>query len=93
MGEFLKCDTEGCDHVEQVGTITAEMVERPCPVCGSSLLTQDDWNQWSSVISPMLKAVVSLSEGAPEGGSKTKVSVHVHNQKLTVIAETTQENE
>lgn len=87
MTEFLKCDTEGCSHVEQVGTITADMVERPCPVCGSSLLTKEDWVKWSAVISPLLKAIMPLTEATTEDGPMIKTTVGLHNNKMTATVE------
>lgn len=40
---FLKCDTKGCLHVEMHDKLVKEMVGKPCPQCGSNLLTEDDW--------------------------------------------------
>lgn len=56
MAEFLKCDHEGCSHVEMCGPFTQEMVGKPCPVCGSSLLTQEDFDGWQRHVAPLIAA-------------------------------------
>ena len=60
MSEFLKCDAEGCDHREDVDLITAELVGKPCPKCGASLLTQHDWEFYSTVMRPGMDLMESL---------------------------------
>lgn len=49
MSEFLKCDAPDCDHHEDVLRVTADMVGKACPKCGESLLTQEDWDVYSSL--------------------------------------------
>jgi hypothetical protein len=41
-GEYLKCDTPSCDYFEMM-PVVVELVGKPCPKCGASLLTQDDY--------------------------------------------------
>lgn len=60
MSEFLKCDAEGCDHREDVEHITDELVGKPCPKCGANLLTQDDWDFYSTVMRPGMDLMESL---------------------------------
>lgn len=59
MSEFLKCDAEGCDHVEDVAEITVDMVGKPCPKCGANLLTPEDWTFYSTVFRPGLDALAA----------------------------------
>lgn len=40
---FLKCDKKGCVHVEFHDDITSALIGKPCPHCGSNLLTQEDY--------------------------------------------------
>ena len=42
---FLKCDAKGCVHVELHKTITKDMINEPCPNCGSNLLTAEDYQE------------------------------------------------
>jgi hypothetical protein len=41
-GEYLKCDTPSCDHVEMT-PIVVENIGKPCPKCGANLLTPNDF--------------------------------------------------
>jgi hypothetical protein len=59
MSEFLKCDAAGCDHRETVGEITADMVGKACPKCGSNLLTEEDWTFFSTVFRPGMHALAA----------------------------------
>ena len=40
---FLKCDKKGCLHTEFHDEIILELVGKPCPVCGSELLTVQEF--------------------------------------------------
>lgn len=86
MSEFLKCDAEGCDHREDVGRITAEMVGKECPKCGSNLLTKSDWDVYSSFQAGMdaLEAAgikLRADAGTPEDG---RVSVNYHDGQINI---------
>lgn len=48
--DFLKCDTKGCLHVELVDQISANHIGKECPVCGSNLLTREDFDDFTSII-------------------------------------------
>jgi hypothetical protein len=39
----LKCDALGCDYEEPVPAITRDLIGKPCPKCGASLLTEQDF--------------------------------------------------
>lgn len=78
MAEFLKCDRPGCDHVEKVGRITADMVGLPCPKCGDNLLNQEDWENWqtfSALFGILSEAVDGVSDG-PHSALSIKVGLH-----------------
>lgn len=84
MSEVLKCDAENCGHVEQVGKITADMVGMPCPVCGSNLLTEEDWVAWQP-ISELLDVVNRLGGSGVAGvGDKMSLRVGLHGPKTTI---------
>ena len=83
MNEFLKCDAEGCDHVEQVGTITEDHVNMPCPACGANLLTQADWDDWKSM-QGLLTAIEGVAVPADESDPGIAVSVGLHNKETTI---------
>lgn len=40
---FLKCDSKGCPHMEFHAEITKMHVGKPCPRCGTNLLTPTDY--------------------------------------------------
>lgn len=65
MSEFLKCDAEGCDHIENVDAITSEMVGKPCPICGANLLTQEDWMFYRDVLRPSMDMMTKLGLSRP----------------------------
>lgn len=91
MGEFLKCDSQDCDHVEQVGIITADMIDMPCPKCGANLLTAEDWEAWQP-FSEMLGLVSDLTASSPTSDKpKVAMCVGLHGKKTTIEIEPTQD--
>lgn len=85
MSEFLKCDAPTCEHVEQVGIITEDMVNTPCPVCGANLLTQADWNDWR----PFSKLLSDVRAIEPEDGEgMVTLSVSLHDKSVRIGIET-----
>lgn len=74
MGYFLKCDAEGCSHIEDVEGLTQEMVGRPCPKCGESLLTQEDFDGSVEVFQlfETLKGAVEMLKGAGLASDKVE---------------------
>lgn len=82
MNEVLNCDRPGCSHVERVEHITEDMVGMSCPVCGSNLLTQEDYDGWLA-IRDLIKAVdAAIPEGG--GGDPVDLRIGAHNGKVTV---------
>lgn len=81
----LFCDNPECEHVEFVAEITQDMVNKPCPECGSNLLTQEDYDVWVN------EGVMELLENTKvfdmEGLSLDIVNVRYHNGnvELTVV--------
>lgn len=74
--EVLICDEPDCDHVEDVGTITAHMVGWPCPMCGANLLTQADWQDYQA----MTKLVDGVQDVLnDDGNERVLLQLHVHN--------------
>lgn len=51
----LKCDTPSCDYRDD--SITLEQyescIDMPCPNCGASLLTQEDYDQVQKIVGVM----------------------------------------
>ncbi len=71
----LKCDANGCDHVELVESINAGLVGKPCPKCGANLLTEEDHSA-----SERMVEVVALINGfigkvdVPEGIEPSRIA-------------------
>lgn len=42
-GGVLCCDTDGCGHEDPAEKLTADLIGKPCPKCGASLLTAEDF--------------------------------------------------
>lgn len=87
--EYLKCDATGCDHREHVGTITADMIGKPCPKCGASLLTKEDFETFQHLGDVLrvfqeigLMKPHSLDDPIPEGASV--VDINIHNNNITI---------
>jgi len=53
LSKGLKCDAPGCSHREDVLEITEALIGKPCPKCGASLLTKEDFvagKTWEATI-------------------------------------------
>lgn len=87
MSQFLKCDAEGCEHIEDVPDITADMIGRACPLCGASLLTAEDFEFYSTVMKPSMAIMTALGLSRPAGPDDTghqKVRIHGHKRELHI---------
>lgn len=85
--EVLKCDADGCDHVEAVGTITQAMVDMACPKCGANLLTMEDWLAWEP-IQQVMRAFEGLNlSGVASVNDKLAMRVGLHGSKTTIEIE------
>lgn len=86
-GQSLKCDAEGCDHVETVQDITADLIGKPCPKCGANLLTKDDYEAGQTLVGVInafneIFGPVDIPDDAV--GKALKVSFNPHNGGITV---------
>lgn len=87
MSEFLKCDADGCSHVENVDAITADMIGRPCPVCGASLLTAEDFAFYDAHVRPAMDLAHKLGLSEPaQPGEPGAVAVNFHDGELRIRA-------
>ena len=70
----LKCDKEDCDYIDMTIKVDdyKDYIDCPCPKCGSSLLTQVDFD--------IVQKMIVLSEMFPYDPEKDldKVSVHLN---------------
>lgn len=83
MSEHLKCDADGCGHIENVEAITEAHVGMPCPACGANLLTEEDWEAWKP-FQALLAAVEEVAGAQPDHGESTEVRIGLHGTKTTI---------
>lgn len=83
---FLQCDAQGCDHSEENDELREDQIGKPCPQCGASLLTQEDWDVYASRIKPMFDMMAALGILVdPESDAKGQlISVHYHDGTTTI---------
>lgn len=89
MSEFLKCDAPGCTHVSDVEAITEDMIGTPCPVCGASLLTREDFDVWQVVFKPAIEASHAAGltrDSSPDDVGHDRVRINWHDGELRVKA-------
>lgn len=87
MSEFLKCDATGCDHVEDVAEITADLVGKPCPKCGANLLTEGDWAYYSTAFRPALDMLASIGLNMRAGENtppEQRAAFNYHNGNINI---------
>lgn len=95
---FLACDAPGCDVRVPIETFSAEHIGRPCPECGASLLTREDYEDALPTFQ-MLEALtraglaraLTPEERAPGGAipeGMARVSVRVKDGQTHVDAQT-----
>lgn len=86
MSAFLQCDAAGCDHREDVEEIVEAQVGMPCPKCGASLLTREDFDVYVARFKPMLDMmkVLGLAVDPEPGTDAQRVSVHYHDGVTTI---------
>ena len=68
----LQCDKPGCNYVDMSINVEdyKEYIDRPCPECGSSLLTQIDYD--------IVQKLIEIAENLPEGEETEKCSVKLN---------------
>jgi len=82
MAAYLQCDAEGCDHVHSVADVTEALIGTPCPDCGASLLTEDDFRASAPMFEAMkVLEAMGVAQFAEIGDVSTaeQVLVQVHH--------------
>lgn len=89
--QYLKCDSPDCDHIEFIDDITEEFIDMPCPVCGSNLLTREDYDAFEETVKPLMEMAKALSPtkggalgGDAESENAVEIDFHIHKNHLTV---------
>lgn len=72
----LKCDAFPCDYFDPDAQVTVEVVGRPCPKCGSTLLTEEDF-----LLCKRLEALTELTnhqfKPSPDGCRRETIRLHM----------------
>lgn len=85
---FLKCDAEGCDHIEYVDETSDKYIEKKCPECGASLLTQKDYDGWVNFAQPVADLAKLISDAMLKDNPDLpmeEVKINMHNDTLKII--------
>tara|TARA_R110002073_G_scaffold100593_1_gene228901 strand:- start:1495 stop:1782 length:288 start_codon:yes stop_codon:yes gene_type:complete len=64
---YLQCDAQSCDHVEDATDYGPHLIGKPCPKCGESLLTQQDFDDAEPMrlmMELLIKAGIASDTGA-----------------------------
>lgn len=83
----LKCDAQGCDHVEKVSAITAECIGKPCPKCGANLLTQEDHDAaliLEATVDLINQTIGPVEAPADTASRPTMISINPHSGELNI---------
>lgn len=86
-GKYLTCDAPGCDHQEDMSALTEDLIGRPCPKCGASLLTREDYEagiRLYSMMDVLEKAGMVKAAPVDTTGEKAQVNFHVHAGSLDI---------
>ena len=88
MQNYLKCDAEGCGHIEPVNALTEDLIGLPCAMCGASLLTREDYElamPTFKIMDAMNKAFSEVGMiAAPGTPGAARLSVGVHNGETNI---------
>lgn len=82
-GEFLKCDADGCDHIETVPVVSEGLIGKPCPKCGADLLTREDYDGHTAIIA----SIKILNDALPSSGDEAErvpLRVNPHAGKINI---------
>jgi len=86
VGKKLKCDAPDCDHIEKISEITAAMIGKPCPKCGASLLTTEDFIAGKTLVASLEAVAGILFPVDPTTQTKiSTMSLNPHNGGMTII--------
>jgi hypothetical protein len=66
----LQCDADGCDHRENIPDYSAEYIGKPCPKCGASLLTQEDYDDFHRHLKPAIDLLLAAGLAKMNDGVK-----------------------
>lgn len=77
MAFVLQCDADGCGHIEDVGELSEDQIGTPCPACGASLLTREDYEGGMRIVAAaeLLKKFGVVSDDG-DGGQRMAVGFH-----------------
>jgi hypothetical protein len=81
----LICDEPTCDHKEDVGALSEDMIGKPCPKCGANLLTREDYEEglkYQAVLE-LLKSA-GLAKDPVDGDEGALISVNPHAGTLNI---------
>jgi len=90
MPYHLQCDKDDCRHTEDVEIIDETMIGKPCPKCGSNLLTKEDFIGFLAIypkIQEMEAAAVealAVGLGSNEGMALVQIGFKDNEPWMTV---------
>lgn len=86
----IKCDLVGCSYEDQSVTVSQypQWVNRPCPKCGSNLLTEADFN----TVQIMIGLTDTINRAAPyadlpKGEGRQEVEIMLDGSGIPTIVE------
>jgi len=86
LTEFLRCDADGCGHVELIEKIEQSLVGKACPKCGESLLTQPDFDEWTASVAPMLALAKQMAgEAEDDMTDEEKLNAYEHHISVNLV--------
>lgn len=76
----LKCDAAGCGHVETFDGPAENHIDKPCPRCGASLLTREDYEAMVRAMAAvdLVNELFEIPADAPEHDDGTRLIVNPH---------------
>jgi hypothetical protein len=83
MANNLKCDADGCLHREHVEEYGPHLIDKPCPICGANLLTQEDFDGYEP-IRVVIQALIDAGHASWSGEEiKSPVSFSLNHHAGT----------
>jgi hypothetical protein len=82
---YLKCDAPGCVHQETVDGFHEAYIGKPCPVCGSNLLTREDYEaaKVQGTVIDLLNDILEIHDDA-DLGERQRISINPHAGDLHI---------
>lgn len=83
---YLKCDADGCSHVEEIERLERELIGKECPVCGANMLTEEDFQHRLKVegIIALMRAFGIATDEANATKHHVKVEVNPRGGELNL---------